>query len=409
MHNWLYIGFLVSLPAIFSLCCVLCYCFRSSRHQDLDGDTGDEGGGGGGREVERHPVRIPRGFKPDKPILKNKTAVPPGPKTQDNQAHLKDDFLSDFDKRDARRKVLQKQNDEKLRELLHWKSPYDNYQGPSKILKKSQNAQKYSHDHQQYAKIQRIQSQREGLRNHQIHNSDPSYTNRVNVDDDREWMSVKEEDSKLNNLRRRHSDGLDSASISSPRQPAPAPAKEAGVSKVINFVAIRTQNSAPDYKPRNKIQSQPKSSKVDIPSARPRSRENKRKAGPKILKVSEHHFEDEANTNEAEGVRPLPQFTAEEVRAVAVFNERLDRAAASFVETRLHIEKTPPKVRRLEFSEYKRNFLTDSLFAGNIYVGGQVNAETITGSKDGEAAGAGASQQQSFSSWRDSFKRKLSS
>ena len=123
------------------------------------------------------------------------------------------------------------------------------------------------------------------------------------------------------------------------------------------------------------------------------------------------HFEDEANTNEAEGVRPLPQFTAEEVRAVAVFNERLDRAAASFVETRIHLEKTPPKVRRLEFSEYKRNFLTDSLFAGNIYVGGQVNAETITGSKDDEAAeaGAGARQQQSFSSWRDSFKRKLSS
>ena len=411
MHNWLYIGFLVSLPAIFSLCCVLCYCFRSSRHQDQDADTGyegDGGGSGGGREVERHPVRIPRGFKPDKPILKNNAAVPPGPKNPDNQAHHGDDFLNDFDKRHARRKVLQKQNDEKLRELLQWKSPYDNYQGPSKILNKTKKAIRHCND-QQYDKIQRIQSQREGLRNHQIHNSDSSYTNRVNVDDDREWMSVKEEDSKLNNLRRRHSDGL--ASSDSPRQPAPAPApaKEAGVTKVINFVAIKSQNSAPDYKPRNKIQSQPKSSKVDIPPARPRSRENKKNSRPKILKVSEHHFEDEANTNEAEGVRPLPQFTAEEVRAVTVFNDRLDRAAASFVETRLHIENTPPKVRRLEFSEYKRNFLTDSLFAGNIYVGGQVNAENITGSNDDEAAETGTSQQQSFSSWRDSFKRKLSS
>ena len=94
----------------------------------------------------------------------------------------------------------------------------------------------------------------------------------------------------------------------------------------------------------------------------------------------------------------------DESHAKEKFNEHFHEASTELVETKINLDKTPPTRRSLEFSDYKRNFLTDKLFAGNIYVG--------SGASDSEEEqqenGAGMVNRD-FTSWKDSFNQKMSS
>ena len=72
----------------------------------------------------------------------------------------------------------------------------------------------------------------------------------------------------------------------------------------------------------------------------------------------------------------------------------------------LYIKELPvPPVRALEFSENKRNFITDKLFAGNIYVGQDVGDEDDHVRDEQEEGG----EEENSSSWRERFDKKMSS
>ena len=79
-------------------------------------------------------------------------------------------------------------------------------------------------------------------------------------------------------------------------------------------------------------------------------------------------------------------------------------AEVSLVATSFNFEKEPPRPSSLEFTQYKRNFITDRLFAGNIYVGEgeQGEQEGLQERKEEEG------REESFSSWRESYQRKMS-
>ena len=60
-------------------------------------------------------------------------------------------------------------------------------------------------------------------------------------------------------------------------------------------------------------------------------------------------------------------------------------------------EDDPPST--LQFSSVRTNFITDTLFAGNIYVGHQVEDNTEDVATDDE-------KRENFSSWRQKFEEK---
>ena len=66
---------------------------------------------------------------------------------------------------------------------------------------------------------------------------------------------------------------------------------------------------------------------------------------------------------------------------------------------------SPRPGRPLEFTENKRNFITDKLFAGNIHVGSVGEAEGDNDVDNDEHH----RDYETFSSWRESFNRKMSS
>ena len=145
MHNWLFICFLLSLPILLIVGFIL---WRIFRHRTQNGnvladneDIDDEDEGDEDENKKHHkesqndqalsssnqpPEKIPRKGT----LRKNKTGS-----TFVDESALQDNFLSEFDKREVKRKALQEINDEKLRELLNWKSPYEFYDGPEKKIK----------------------------------------------------------------------------------------------------------------------------------------------------------------------------------------------------------------------------------------------------------------------------------
>ena len=141
---------------------------------------------------------------------------------------------------------------------------------------------------------------------------------------------------------------------------------------------------------------------------RPTPRE-KRKPPKRLHKVvcpvvNQHLFDDEVNEDET--VESLEDFSVvDEYQAVVGIRERFDEATSELVETSFLLEKTPPTRRPLEFTDYKRNYLTDSLFAGNIYVGSRASE----GEEDNENIASGNQNEEKFASWRDNFRRKMSS
>ena len=86
-------------------------------------------------------------------------------------------------------------------------------------------------------------------------------------------------------------------------------------------------------------------------------------------------------------------------------SDDLENADVTMVETQYLKNKSPERSHRLQFSDNKRNLITESLFAGNIYVGGRYD-------DDEEVLDDGVNDEttrEEFSSWREKFKRKLSS
>ena len=118
--------------------------------------------------------------------------------------------------------------------------------------------------------------------------------------------------------------------------------------------------------------------------------------------VNQHQFDDEFFEDET--LNTLEEFVAtdEESQALVKFGEQFHEATTELAETKFNLERTPPVRRSLEFSDYKRNFLTDRLFAGNIYVGSQV-------SDSEEEEPEHETRETNFSSWKESFNRKMSS
>ena len=89
------------------------------------------------------------------------------------------------------------------------------------------------------------------------------------------------------------------------------------------------------------------------------------------------------------------------VREVA---DMMTSAEVSLVATSFNFEKEPPRPSSLEFTQYKRNFITDRLFAGNIYVGEGEQREQ----QDLEERKEEEGREEKCSSWRESYQRKMS-
>ena len=89
------------------------------------------------------------------------------------------------------------------------------------------------------------------------------------------------------------------------------------------------------------------------------------------------------------------------VEEVEIKIPKLRREISPTPEISRRRRSTEVRGRTFKFSGDKRNFITDSLFAGNIYVGG---AEDEGGDTEPTVESV-----ERFSSWRDKFDKKMHS
>ena len=139
-HNWMFIATLLSIPFILLSIYIIWRCYK--KFQDYSGehvnvetntDTVPSSKDDVASTIEEHP----------KPIIRRKHQLKNG--SSRSQSLYEDfaprqsntDFLKEFDEREAKRKLLQQQNEEKLEELLKWKSPFD-YHSKNKLSKKTE-------------------------------------------------------------------------------------------------------------------------------------------------------------------------------------------------------------------------------------------------------------------------------
>ena len=388
MHNWLFICFLLSLPILLILSFILWRTFRQKSqngnipgdNDNMEGDEEDDDDVNGERQhrnilkndqspanSDQPPEKIPRKGTLRKNIDWSKPV---------GASALQDNFLSEFDKREAIRKARQEENDEKLKDLLNWRSPYELYDGTDRKIKK----------HKQPLKTASLSSRKE---KDEGEKQTKSKTGDKLVE--KEWEKTGAHGTST---RRRHSNTPDLLQN----------LKGPGVSKIINFVAIKSQPSEPEYKPRNKIKT-----KIEELPPRPTPRGKRKPKPPKRLYcpvINQHHFDDEVIEDETLG--SLDEFdVVDESHANVKVNEHFHEASTTLVETNFNLERTPPTRRSLEFSDYKRNFLTDRLFAGNIYVGSQASDSEQKETENG--TNMVTRDNNNFTSWKDSFNRKMSS
>jgi hypothetical protein len=162
--------------------------------------------------------------------------------------------------------------------------------------------------------------------------------------------------------------------------------------KVINCVAITVGEAAPQQTQKPKPKRERKKVKIDVPR--------------KVEATKEQNFyklpiktatPPRAPTPESPTPPPPPSPPAATQPAV--------------VEKRARIEQSPPRERRrwssdvsvtpFRLSSDRRNFVTDAMFAGSIYVGEKDN---IT---DYERLGVPSCAVEEFSSWRDRFNQNM--
>ena len=182
---------------------------------------------------------------------------------------------------------------------------------------------------------------------------------------------------------------------------------KSNVKKIINFVAITTKEIqkcpfSPKRPPKEPIPVKTERKKVDVPVAPPtrlRKTPTPKVRKPKLrLSMPENLLEEfsEENLGKIYDFKIHPK--------TASLNRVKKLKMAEVMELTTRRAKTPsPPPPPLQFSDYKRNFITDSLFAGNIYIG-QNEEETVTDS-DGQEN----ETNKTFSSWRENFQRKMSS
>lgn len=195
------------------------------------------------------PIKIERKKKP-------KNILNPAPDLPARGDHEK--FIEEFDRRDAVRKKLQKENEEKLKSLLSWRSPdfkrNTKYEIDSLVKKRTIDF----HPAEKKSGIKGPEvSSRKTL---SVIQGDNTGEGQVNIKRERhkktegEIKSCKEEEEK-----------------------------GPGVTKIINFVKIRTQQAVPDYKPRNKLTG---SKTGDLPQKVERKRRAPTPSARKKVKVN---------------------------------------------------------------------------------------------------------------------------
>ena len=281
-------------------------------------------------------------------------------------------FIEEFDKRDARRKQLKKENEEKLKSLLNWSSPFSDGI-----------AQKNSSDKEKYKRVSFVDRDLPRIK------KEPAVAEYRAEPGQEEFFKLKE-------------------------NPAQSKVKEksspAGqeVRKIINFVAITSREVAPSYKPRNKLNLTSVSGSGSDTIKQPQRVERRRRVptptprkkvkvnNPEVLECSDH----------VENVEDIDLDVAEEMRAAVKVADKLGLASVSLVDTSFNFEKEPPRPSSLEFTPAKRNFITDRLFAGNIYVG--ENCQREQEEQDMEERKEEERRGERCSSWRESYQRKMS-
>ena len=299
---------------------------------------------------------------------------------RENFLSKNDEFYDFIDRKESKRKLLQKQNEERLSELLDKKHIFSSSQTNYKTLDRKMN--------ERSDVLNKVKPQ---LRTFPVVTikSKPADPNQLPP------ITVPERAYK-----RRYSESTNK-SKSNPT-----------ITKIINFVALTANESAPKFEAKPKIKKQEtKPSNVDYPrKSEPPKKEKCYYTQPRIKKPEEGR----ENIIE-EHIGTIEEFVLELSRAETV------------IETQHAVEEVDirsPKVRELspeptvstrrlsmdepastfQFSSYRRNVVTESLFVGNIYVGQE--------EKDGvenEKVDEGNEREETFCSWRDKFDKKTSS
>ena len=283
-------------------------------------------------------------------------------------------FIEEFDKRDARRKKLKKENEEKLKSLLNWSSPFSDGI-----------AQKNYSDTGKYKRVSFIDRELPRIKKETV----PVVAECEAEPRQEEFRKLKENpaESKL-------------------KEKSSLAGQE--VRKIINFVAITSRQVAPSYKPRNKLSLTSGSGPVSETVKQPQRVERRRRVPtptprkkvkvntPEVLECSDN----------VEDVDDIQVDVSEEVRAAVKVADKLASASVTLVDTSFNFEKEPPRPSSLEFTQYKRNFITDRLFAGNIYVG--EGSQQKQEQSDLEERKEEEGREEKCSSWRERYQRKMS-
>ena len=324
-----------------------------------------------------------------------------------NEDPEKDNFYNLIDQKDAKRKLLQKENEERLAKLLDMKHIFTT-----------------STSKTNYRTLDRKINERQAVlkkTNHQP--TELPYSNQYKEDEEINSANQGKEKQKHTNL------------ASNPVPPIQVPERrykrryseqtnnykqDPKISKVINFVAITVNESIP--KPVVKAikeKCKPKSKRIDCP----RTIDPPKQQRP----VYSVPFKQHQILQSEEGIE---EFTEEDIGTIAEYEYELSKAD-TVIEKKLADEKIDiiiPKVRRLrkepepvppvpsrrmreedpvrtiKFSSVRSNYVTDSLFAGNIYRGHE-EEDGVDDVEDNEAD----TTDDKVSSWRDRFDKRMSS
>ena len=251
------IWILVPLILLGILVSIIVYLIRKRSRPTEDvrsGSTDGEKIANDSQTLSVQPIKIERKKKP-KNILKLPTDDPSG------SDHEK--FLEEFDKRDARRKKLQKENEEKLKSLLNWKSP-DFQINKSKINKKGIRDLPTVETCTKREKQDNIREERQSNVKGEIQSI---IKGESRSDIKRETQSNIKRASKVD-IRRENQTDVDGSRKKDAEKykcESEEEKKTGGrVSKIINFVKITTQPAVPDYRPRNNL------TRNTVPDYRPR-------------------------------------------------------------------------------------------------------------------------------------------
>ena len=333
-----------------------------------------------------------------------------------------DDFYKLLDKREAKRKLLQKENEERLSKLLDMKHIFSttqiNYRTLDRKITERQVVLKKG-----YSQVPDKRNDHQSKKEFRITTIDHSKTKQESETP----KQANHNSLEANVLPEKLSKTSKEIEITKPMSEIPVPEKrnkrrysepnnvgilKPRISKVINFVAITVNESAPKHERKTiKENPVPTSRHIDCP----------RKHDP--IKPKRIYYSLPNKKLKIETAKECTDHVREEYVGVIAGLEQLRAAKVCeddkikekiFVEVpevkKLARDVSPilalPKRRlsedyqssTLQFTSVRRNFITDTLFAGNIYVGHQVEDTTENIDTD--------DNREIFSSWRQRFEQK---